>query len=208
MAPMIELGREYVLATRPPAPDEGHADQYMAYLQAEGLTPLLRQPRGERDFETTDAVVTGTFGSPQTWGLELRPGCRADIRFTRPVEGALTLLLATRAMPGRVTIDASGPGGPLRQEVYLGSVLALPLGAGKTGETAQLTLAVADAQDSVEGFLGLRSFVVLRADDSATEILALQAATDALRQELDFLQNTRSWKLTAPLRRWKGRASG
>lgn len=208
MAPMIELGREYVLATRPPAPDEGHADQYMAYLQAEGLTPLLRQPRGERDFETTDAVVTGTFGSPQTWGLELRPGCRADVRFTRPVEGALTLLLATRAMPGRITIDASGPGGPLRQEVYLGSVLALPLGAGKTGETAQLTLAVADAQDSVEGFLGLRSFVVLRADDSATEILALQAATDALRQELDFLQNTRSWKLTAPLRRWKGRASG
>jgi hypothetical protein len=111
-------------------------------------------------------------------------------------------------MPGRVTIDASGPGGPAHQEVYLGSVLALPLGSGKAGETAHLTLSVTDAKDSVEGFLGRRSFVVLRADDSAAEILALQAAADALRQELDFLQNTRSWKLTAPLRRWKGRASG
>lgn len=207
MAPVIELGREYVLATQPPAPDGGHADQYMAYLQSEGLTPMLRQPRGERDFDITDAVITGTFGSPQTWGLELRPGRRADVRFTRPVDGPLTLLLATRAMPGRVTIDASGAGGPVHQEVYLGSVLVLPLGSGSAGEAAHLTLSVADAQDSVEGFLGLRSFVVLRADDSAAEILALQSAADALRQELDFLQNTRSWKLTAPLRRWKGRAS-
>jgi hypothetical protein len=111
-------------------------------------------------------------------------------------------------MPGRVTIEAAGPGGPVHQDAYLGSVLALPLGSGKAGETAHLTLSVTDARDSVEGFLGLRSFVVVRAHDSAAEILALQAAADALRQELDFLQNTRSWKLTAPLRRWKGRASG
>ncbi len=208
MVPDIELGREYVLATRPPAPDGGHADQYLDYLHTEGLTPMLRQPRGERDFQVTDAVITGTFGSPQTWGLEVRPGRRADIRFTRPVDGPLTILIATRAMPGRVTIEAAGPGGPVHQDAYLGSVLALPLGSGKAGETAHLTLSVTDARDSVEGFLGLRSFVVVRAHDSAAEILALQAAADALRQELDFLQNTRSWKLTAPLRRWKGRASG
>ncbi len=31
-----------------------------------------------------------------------------------------------------------------------------------------------------------------------------KAAAQALRQELDFVTNTRSWKVTAPLRKWKG----
>lgn len=208
MVAQVELGREYMLAVGQPAPDEGHADQYLAYLQAEGLTPMLRQPRGERDFEVTDAAVTGTFGSPQVWGLELRPGRRADFRCIRPVDGPLTLLFATRALPGVVSISAAGPGGPVRRDVYLGSVLALPLGNGIAGQETFVTLTVENAQDSIEGFLGLRSFVLLQSDDARSEILALQSAAEALRQELDFVQNTRSWKVTAPLRKWKGRASG
>lgn len=207
MYPQITLGREYVLAVAQPAPDEGHADQYLAYLQSEGLTPMLHQPRGARDFEVTDAAITGTFGAPQTWGLELRPGARADVRITRPAAGPLTLLIATRAMPGIVTISATGPGGPLRQDVYLGSVLSIPLGAGEQGEPAMVSLSVIDAQDSIEGFLGMRSFVVLSSQDKDGQILALQYAAGALRQELDFIQGTRSWKVTAPLRKWKGRAS-
>jgi glycosyltransferase involved in cell wall biosynthesis len=203
--PEIELGREYMLAVGQPAPDGGHADQYLAHLQADGLTPMLRQPRGERDYEVVDAAVIGTFGSPQVWGNEIRPGRRADFRITRPVDGPLSLLLATRAMPGVVTVEAAGPGGPVREEVYLGSVLTLPLGDGVAGEPAQVTLSVVDAQDSIEGFLGIRSFVVLRADDLRSEVLAHKSAAAALRQELDFLTNTRSWKVTAPLRRLKGR---
>ena len=205
--PQIELGREYMLAVGQPAPDAGHADQYLAHLQSEGLTPMLRQPRGERDFETVDAAVIGTFGAPQVWGNEIRPGRRADFRITRPVDGPLTLLVATRSMPGLVTIEAVGPGGPVREDVYLGSVVTLPLGDGRAGEPAQVSLTVVDAQDSIEGFLGVRSFVVLRADDLQAQVIAHRSVAEALRQELDFMSNTRSWKVTAPLRRFKGRAA-
>lgn len=207
MNPTIELGREYVLATGAGAPDSGYADQLMRHLQTEGLTPMLRQPRGTDDFKVVDAAVIGTFGAPQTWGLEIRPGNRADFRFTRPIDGALTILIATRSMPGVVQIDAIGPGGPVQEQVYLGSVITLPLGAGKQGEPAQVTLSVTDATDSIEGFLGIRSFVVLAADDLQTQVLALRSAADALRQELDFVTNTRSWKVTAPLRKLGGRGA-
>jgi glycosyltransferase involved in cell wall biosynthesis len=207
MYPNIELGREYVLAVGGQAPDAGYADQYLDHLQREGLTPMLRQPRGAEDFEVVDAAVIGTFGSPQVWGNEIRPGRRADFRLTRPVDGPLSILISTRSMPGVVQIDATGPGGPVREEVYLGSVITLPLGDGKAGEPAQVTLTVTDATDSIEGFLGIRSFVVLRSDDLATQNIALKAAADALRAELDFIQGTRSWKVTAPLRKMKGRGA-
>lgn len=207
MHPSIDLGREYMLSTGQPAPDAGYADQYLAWLNEEGMTPLLRQPRGERDFEIVDAAVIGTFGSPQVWGNELRPGARADFRITRPVDGPLKLLVATRSMPGLVTIEAAGPGGPMRRELYLGEVLVLDLGDGRAGEPAQVSVTVVDATDSIEGFLGVRSFVVLAADDKESEILALASAAKALRAELDFIQNTRSWKVTAPLRKMKGRGA-
>lgn len=204
--PNIELGREYMLAVAPTPPDEGYADQYLDYLVREGLTPMLQQPRTD-DYATVDAAIIGTFGSPQAWGLEIRPGRYAEFRLTRPVDGPLVLLVATRAMPGRATIQVAGPGGPRVEDVYLGSVLTLPLGDGKAGEPAQATLTVTDAQDSVEGFMGIRSFVVLAESDKDSQIIALEAAADALRQELDFIQGTRSWKATAPLRRWKGRGA-
>jgi len=205
--PDIELGREYMLAVGQPAPDGGHADQFMAHLQSEGLTPMLRQPRGERDYEIVDAAVIGTFGAPQVWGNEIRPGRRVDFRVRRPIDGPLTLLVSTRSMPGVATVEAVGPGGPVREDVYLGSVISLPLGDGAAGEPAQVSLTVVDAQDSIEGFLGIRSFVVLSADDLRAEVIAHKAAAEALRQELDFVTNTRSWKVTAPLRKWKGRGA-
>jgi len=205
--PEIEIDREYMLAVPQAAPDGGHADKYLAHLQSEGLTPMFGQPRGERDFEIVDPAVVGELGSPQTWGVELHPGRRVDVRLRRPVDGPLTLLLATRSMPGVAVLEAAGPGGPSRQEVYLGSVVSLPLGEGFAGDPAQVSLTVVDAHDSIEGFLGLRSFAVVRADDLKAEVVAQRAAAQALRQELDFMQGTRSWKVTAPLRRMKGRGA-
>jgi len=55
--------------------------------------------------------------------------------------------------------------------------------------------------------MGIRSFVVLKADDLTAEVLAHKSAADAMRQELDFIQNTRSWKVTAPLRKIKARGA-
>ena len=95
----------------------------------------------------------------------------------------------------------------MREEIHLGSVMQIPLGDGRAGEPAYASLTVIDAQNSIEGFLGIRSFVVLRADDLKAEVLAHKSAADALRQELDFIQNTRSWKVTAPLRKLKGRGA-
>ena len=205
--PDIELGREYMLAVGQPGPDGGYADRYYAHLQDEGTTPMLGQPRGERDFEVVDAAVIGTFGAPQTWGNEIRPGRRVDFRVRRPVDGPLVLLLSTRSMPGVATIEATGPGGPLHEDVYLGSVVTLQLGDGKEGDPAQVSFSVVDAHDSIEGFLGIRSFVVLRADDLQAQVIAHKAAAEALRQEMDFMMNTRSWKVTAPLRKRKGRGA-
>jgi len=110
-------------------------------------------------------------------------------------------------MPGVAVLDAVGPGGPSRQEVYLGSVVSLPLGDGAAGDPAQVTLTVVDAHDSIEGFLGLRSFAVVSSDNLQAEVVAQRAAAQALRQELDFMQGTRSWKVTAPLRKMKGRGA-
>ena len=203
----VKLGREYMLAPAGAAPDPGYADQYLHHLQTEGLTPLMRQPRGSEDFVTTDAALTGSFGSPQAWGNELRPSKSATLRITRPVDGGLVVLFSTRSMPGVVNIEGVGPGGPIHEAVALGSVVTLPLGDGSTGEPAQVTLTVTDATDSIEGFMGLRSFVILKADDTQSQLIALKAAADALRQELDFIQGTRSWKITAPLRKMKGRGA-
>ena len=76
-----------------------------------------------------------------------------------------------------------------------------------TASSASTSLTVTDATDSIEGFLGIRSFLVLPSDDLHGQILAMEAAARALRQELDFITGTRSWKVTAPLRRWKGRSA-
>lgn len=205
--PQVELGREYCLSQPGAAPDAGYADQYLRHLRQEQRTPLLAQPRRSDDATVVDRALVGTFGSPQTWGYELRPGRHADLRISRPVDGPLVALFATRSQPGVVQLQAAGPGGPVLEEVYLGSVVTIPLGDGQAGEPAGTRLAVTDASDSVEGFLGLVSFVVLREDDLQAQLLAARAAAAALRQELDFMRGTRSWKVTAPLRRLAGRGS-
>jgi hypothetical protein len=115
MHPEIPLGTEVMLATRQQAPDPGHADRMLEHLRTEGLTPMLRQTRGTDDYRIADAALIGEFGSPQTWGLELRPGRHCDLRITRPVSGDLIALFATRAMPGRVVVESVGPGGPTHQ---------------------------------------------------------------------------------------------
>ena len=207
MPPEIEIGHEYVIATSQGAPSAAYADQYLDHIARENYSPLLNQPRSPEDLATIDAALTGEFGSPQTWGYELRPGKTITFRITRSVEGELTVHFATRSMPGVITVESTGPGGPTRQDVYAGSVLSLPLGAGLKGEQAQVVFHVTDASDSIEGFLGLRSFVVLDSGDLAAEVLIQKSAAQALRQELDFVTNTRSWKVTAPLRKWKGRGS-
>ena len=207
MVPSIELGHEYVLGSLEAAPDGAHADVFLDHVSRASRTPLLRQTRHERDFEVTDAAIIGTFGAPQTWGLQLFPGSPCTIRFARPESGPLTLLIATRSMPGRAWVETISPAGTDRLDVYLGAVLPVPLGDGAEGETAQVRITVVDASDSVEGFVGMRSFVVLRADDLTAQLAIERAATQALRQELDFMMGTRSWKVTAPLRRWKGRGA-
>ena len=205
--PQIEFGREYVIAPMQTAPDAGHGDKVMDFLMREGLTPLLRQPRRDDDYRTVDAALTGEFGSPQTWGNEIRPGRRVQFRIQRPADGPLVVLFSTRAQPGIVRVSGTGPGGPTNVELHLGAVLTLPLGDGKTGESAQVDFHVTDAHDSIEGFMGVRSFVVLRADDLQAQLIAANSVANALRAELDFIQGTRSWKITAPLRKMKGRGA-
>ncbi len=207
MYPEIALGKEYVLAINPTAPDAGHADRYFAHKSEHGVTPLLQQQRDQQDYQVVDSALRGNFGSPQTWGYEVRPGNRIDLTIQRPVSGELIALLATRSMPGVVTVTTTGPGGPKSEEVYLGSVLELNLGSGSQGEGALVSFNVTNATDSIEGFLGIRSFVILEASDQQAQVLAHKSAAQALRQELDYLTNTRSWKVTAPLRKLKGRGS-
>jgi glycosyltransferase involved in cell wall biosynthesis len=213
MPPEIELGHEYplgnqsILLSSAHTQHTEHADQFLDHLTREGLTPLLHQKPHAQDMHVVDAALVGEFGSPQTWGYELRPGKVATLRITRPTDTAITAHFATRSMSGVASISAAGPGGPVHEELYLGSVLSLPLGAGKAGEQAAVTFHVTDATDSVEGFVGLRSLVILESSDTQAEVIIHKAAAQALRAELDFMTNTRSWKVTEPLRKWKGRGS-
>jgi glycosyltransferase involved in cell wall biosynthesis len=207
MPPEVELGREYALGNQLIPPSAAHADQFLDHLTREGLTPLLHQQPKNIDLQIVDAALIGEFGSPQTWGYELRPGKVATLRITRPTNAPITVHFATRSMPGVATISATGPGGPVHEDIYLGSVLSLPLGAGDAGASAQVTFHVSNATDSVEGFLGLRSLLILESNDTKAEVMIHKAAAQALRAELDFMTNTRSWKVTEPLRRWKGRGS-
>ena len=202
----VVLGREYVLSPQPGAPDGSHADKYVQYLVNDARTPLLGQQRDPLDFTVTDPLLTGHFGAPQTWGLEVRPHRQIRLAFIRPIDGNLTVLLSTRSMPGKVQVSIVSPAGDGIEEVYLGSVLRVDLGDGRAGEAAIAYLTVTDASDSVEGFLGVRSLVVMASDDHELEAIALRSSAQALRQELDFLTNTRSWKLTAPLRKRWGRS--
>ena len=207
VGPDIELGREYVLGIQHPAPDGAHADKYLEHLVSEGRTPLLGRQRDDRDFSVTDAAVLGAFGAPQAWGVQLMPQSPCTIRFARPTSEPITLLIATRSMAGRAIVETISPTGTHRTEVYLGGVISIPLGDGEQGHDAQARITVVDATDSIEGFVGIRSFVVFASDDLQSQLAVERAATRALRQELDFITATRSWKVTAPLRRWKGRGT-
>jgi len=200
----LQMGREYTFAAPQQPPSADYADQYADHLMYSDVSPLLAQPHPE---PVPAGVLLGQLGSPQTWGLELHPGRRFEVRLTRPIAGDLVALIATRSQPGIVKIEASGPGGPIFTEVHLGSVLTLPLGTGEAGESALVTFRVTDAADTVEGFVGVRSLVILEASDLTTRLAAAEAAARALRQELDFIHGTRSWRVTAPLRRWKGRGA-
>lgn len=206
--PDVVVGREYVFSAPPSAPDGAHADKYVDYLVHDAQTPLLGQERDPQDFTVTDRLLTGQFGAPQTWGLEIRPDRQARIGFVRPVAGPLSVLIATRSMPGKVQVSTVSPAGDRIDDVYLGSVVRVDLGDGNPGEAAIAYLTVTDASDSVEGFMGVRSAVVMRSDDHQLEAAALRASAQALRQELDFLMSTRSWRLTAPLRQRWGRTAG
>ncbi|MCH9738491.1 MAG: glycosyltransferase family 4 protein [Actinomycetia bacterium] len=213
MPPEVELGHEYALGNQLIPPNSAltehreHADQFLDHFTREGLSPLLHQQPHAQDMHVVDSALVGEFGSPQTWGYELRPGKVVTLRITRPTNTAITAHFATRSMPGVASVSAAGPGGPVHEELYLGSVLSLPLGAGKAGEQAAVTFHVTDATDSVEGFVGLRSLLILESNDTTAEVIIHKAAAQALRAELDFMTNTRSWKVTEPLRKWKGRGS-
>ena len=204
----IDLDREYMFAPVPAAPDGAHADQYVDYLIDNTRTPLLDQVRGPADFSVTDRLLTGQFGVPQPWGLEIHPDRQIRLAFQRPVDGALSVLIATRSMPGRVRASLVSPDHDRIEDVYLGSALRIDMGEGAAGEAAVAYLTVIDASDSVEGFLGVRSLVVSRSGDHELEKSVLRASARALRQELDFLTGTRSWRLTAPLRKRWGRSPG
>ena len=202
--PDVELSREYVFRSPVSPPSGDYADKYARFLAFSDCSPLLAQPSPP----LADAgVLLGQLGAPQPWGLECHPGRRIEFRVTRPVGGDLIALFATRSQPGVVEVETTGPGGPTSTQVHLGSVLTVPLGLGSAGEPALASIRVSDATDSVEGFMGMESFVVLEASDLQARITALEAANRALRQELDFIHGTRSWKLTAPLRKWKGRGA-
>ena len=96
---------------------------------------MLRQPRGERDFEVVDAAIVGTFGSPQAWGNEIRPGRRVDFRSRARSTGRCRSCCrrgrcrAWRRSRRRARAARS------REEVYLGSVITLPLGDGRAAST-------------------------------------------------------------------------
>lgn len=215
--PELEVGREYVLGV--PAPVQDASIVRIEAIAADRGSPLLGQPLDSDDVIVTDAVLSGTFAEPTAWGYPVLPGGEVDLRFTVPSNAPLTLLIATAPIVGAGTIDVTVDDAPTqRVPLGYGEVITADIPAGSERRQVRIHIEVI-AQDKADGLpLTLQSLLLLQADDPNARItvferiarsrtVQLQEAehtATALREQLTDVMTSKSWRITAPLRRITG----
>ena len=215
--PELHLGREYVLGV--PAPVQDASIVRIEAIAADRGSPLLGQPLDSEDVIVTDAVLTGTFAEPTAWGYPVLPGGQVDLHFSVPSSEALTLLIATAPVVGAGTIDIAVDDAPTqRMPLGYGEVITADITAGAEHRQVHIRIAVI-AQDKADGLpLTLQSLLFLNADDPQARITVLERTArsrtvqlqeadhqaTALREQLNDVMTSKSWRITAPLRRITG----
>ena len=215
--PELHLGREYVLGV--PAPVQDASIVRIEAIAADRGSPLLGQPLDSEDVIVTDAVLTGTFAEPTAWGYPVLPGGEVDLHFTVPSNAPLTLLIATAPIVGAGTIDIAVDDAPAqRMPLGYGEVITADITAGAEHRQVHIRIEVI-AQDKADGVpLTLQSLLLLNADDPQARITVLEHIArsrtvqlqeadhqaTALREQLNDVMTSKSWRITAPLRRITG----
>lgn len=215
--PELLIGREYVLGV--PAPVQDASTVRIEAIAADRGSPLLGQPLDSGDVIVTDAVLTGTFAQPTVWGYPLLPGGQVDLHFTVLSEAACTLLIATAPVVGAGTIDLTVDDAPKqRTPLGYGEAISADIPSGPAHRQVRIHIQVI-AQDKSDGLpLTLQSLLVLPADDPQARISVLERiarsrtvqlqeaehTATALREQLTDVMTSKSWRITAPLRRISG----
>ncbi len=215
--PELRVGREYVLGVPAPVPDASVVR--IEAIAADRGSPLLGQTLDSEDVIVTDAVLTGTFTEPTAWGYPVLPGGQADLHITVPSSEALTLLIATAPIVGAGTIDITVDDAPAQRiPLGYGEVISADLPAGVQNRQVRIHIEVI-AQDKADGLpLTFQSLLLLHADDPQARVNTLERiarsrtvqlqeaehTATALREQLTDVMSSKSWRITAPLRRITG----
>ena len=215
--PEMQVGREYVLGV--PAPVQDASTVRIEAIAADRGSPLLGHPLDSGDVIITDAFLTGTFAEPTAWGYPLLPGGQLDLHVAVPSNAALVLLIATAPVVGAGTVDVSvDDSSALRIPLGYGEVITVDIPAGEEHRTVRVHLEVI-GQDKADGLpLALQSLLLVHADNPQARIATLQRIArsrtvqlqeadheaTALREQLTDVMNSKSWRVTAPLRRITG----
>jgi hypothetical protein len=181
-------------------------------------TPLLGHSVLD-DVLVTDELVTGEVLQPTAWGYPIPIGGSLDIVFRRPRESTLVLLVATAPIVGSGTVDVRvDDAGAHRTPLAYGEVISVPIGVGRKGAVVRIHIEVI-AQDKRDGLpITMQSLLVLDANDPqarisilervararSVQVTELSAEVTGLRAQLDGVLTSRSWRVTAPLRRVTG----
>lgn len=215
--PELLTGREYVLGV--PAPVQDASTVRIEAIAADRGSPLLGQPLDSDDVIVTDAILSGTFAEPTAWGYPLLPGGEADLLFSVPSSQAVSLLIATAPVVGAGTVDISVDGSP-KQRVPLGygEVITADIPPGSEHRKVRVHIKVI-AQDKADGLpLSLQSLLLVEEGDPQARIAVLERIArsrtvqlqeaehqaTALRDQLTGVMSSKSWRVTAPLRRITG----
>ena len=214
-APILTLGKEYVLGV--PAPVTDANSVRIEALAGDRGTPLLGQDPGSDDILITDSVLTGSFAEPTAWGYPVAG--HLQLRFTRPTSEPLVLLIATAPVVGSGTVDISVDRGAARRVPFgYGEVISVSIPDGRQGALVDIGIDVI-AQDKADGLpLTLQSLLLLTHDDVQARIAVLERTArsrtvqlqeaehqvGALREQLTGVLGSKSWRITAPLRRITG----